>query len=139
MTDTAAWLVGGLVLAALEMVAPGVFLLWIGLAAAGTGLSTLLGLRLEWQLAVFVVLAAVLVGLVGLRLARRPAPNPVNDPAANLVGRQCRALGFADGEGRVALGDGQWRARLTGLETTEPGQALRVVGLDGTVLLVAPW
>ena len=61
MTAEAAWLVAGLVLAGLEMVLPGAFLLWIGLAALGAGGATLLfGLGWHAQLGLF---AALAVGL----------------------------------------------------------------------------
>ena len=143
MSVGALWLVAGLVLAGLEMVAPGVFLLWVGLAALGTGGLTLLaGLGWHAQLGVFVALAIGLVGLVGLRL-RRPGVDAVNAPGANVVGQLCRCISFEQGEGRVSLGDGQWPARLAAGDTALPGQplpgeALRVVGLAGTVLLVEP-
>ena len=58
----ASWIVGGLVVAALEMLAPGFFLLWVGLAALGTGvLAEVAGMGAQGQFAVFVGLTAVLV------------------------------------------------------------------------------
>ena len=91
----------------------------------------------EGQLAVFVGLTAVLVGAAWQRVRRGVSTDAVNAPAAGLIGQTCRAMGFRDGEGRVALGDGTWNARLA--EGGEPaeGAALKVVGLDGTTLLVA--
>jgi membrane protein implicated in regulation of membrane protease activity len=138
MSAGAVWMVGGLAVAALEMLAPGVFLLWIGLAALGTGVAAeLAALGGEGQLAVFVGLTAALVAAAWQRVRRRVATDAVNAPAAGLIGQTCRALTFRDGEGRVALGDGTWQARLA--EGGEPaeGAALKVVGLDGTTLLVA--
>src|SRR4051794_41985228 len=44
------WVVLGLVLMGLELVAPGVFLVWLGLAAVLTGLLDA-GLGLSWQAA----------------------------------------------------------------------------------------
>ncbi len=133
----AIWLVAGLLLAALEMVAPGVFLLWLGLAAILTGAATAVftpGIVL--QLGLFVALTAALVALVATRL-RSPGADTVNAPDAGLVGQQCRALDLAHGQGRVALGDGTWSARVADGTTPTPGQTLRVVGLEGTTLLVA--
>ena len=138
MNAAAVWMVGGLALAGLEMVAPGVFLLWVGLAALGTGVVVALApLGWEAQVALFVGLTVGLVGVIAVRQKRRPVLDAVNAPAAGLIGQVCRAVAFRDGEGRVALGDGTWMARVT--DGTEPlvGEALRVVGLDGTVLLVA--
>ena len=138
MSAAAAWMVGGLVLGALEMVAPGVFLLWVGLAAIGAGAATaLLGLDWPAQIAAFVGLALVLVGFAAVRLGRRRPADVLNGPAAGLVGQTCRAIAFRDGEGRVMLGDGTWAARVSGETTPESGQALKIVGLEGTTLLVA--
>jgi membrane protein implicated in regulation of membrane protease activity len=70
-------------------------------------------------------------------MRRRPQLDAVNAPASGLIGQMCRALDFRDGEGRVALGDGTWTARVTDSSQPAAGQALKVVGLDGTTLLVA--
>lgn len=140
----ASWIVGGLVVAALEMLAPGVFLLWIGMGALVAGVVTemagLFGGRLGWpgQVGVFVVATVGLVGAAAWRLrGRARTGNGVNTPAGGLVGQTCRAVAFRDGEGRVALGDGTWAARVAGEAQPEPGDALLVTGLEGTTLLVA--
>ena len=139
MNAAAGWAVSGLALAAMEMLAPGVFLLWVGLAALGTAAATALaGLGWPAQLASFVLLATAFVGLVAVRLRGRPSRDSVNAPAAGLIGQTCRALEFRDGEARVMLGDGAWNARLDDRSTPSAGAALRVVGLDGTTLLVEP-
>ncbi len=138
MTPAAIWLVAGLVLGAAEMAAPGVFLLWIGLAAAGTGAVTAaLGWDGSGQLGAFVVLTVLLVGLAGWRTRRRPQPDVVNAPGAGLIGATCRALAFEGGEGRVSLRDGAWPARVADASAPSAGEMLLVVGLDGTTLLVA--
>ncbi len=138
MTPAAIWLVAGLVLGAAEMVAPGVFLLWIGLAAAGTGAATAaLGWEGGGQLGLFVALTMLLVGLAAWRTRRQPQPDVVNAPDAGLIGASCHALAFQGGEGRVSLRDGTWPARVADAIAPSPGEMLRVVGLDGTTLLVA--
>ncbi len=138
MTAAAIWLVAGIVLGAAEMIAPGVFLLWIGLAAVGTGaLTEALGLDWQWQLGSFVILVAVLIGLAAWRVRRRVPPDVVNAPTAGLIGASCYALAFHAGEGRVSLRDGTWPARIADASAPVAGEVLRVVGLDGTTLLVA--
>ena len=138
MIDAALWAVAGLILCAAEMLAPGVFLLWIGLAACGTGAaSAIFGLGWHAQLGTFVVLALALVGLVALRLRRRPPHDPVNAPSAGLIGATCHALAFKAGEGRVNFRDGTWPARVADASAPAEGEVMRVVGLDGTTLLVA--
>lgn len=132
------WIITGLLGCALEMAAPGVFLLPTGLAAVGAGVAALLtGLGWTGQVLVFLALTAALVGAALPRMRRRPAAgNLVNAPAAGLIGQSCRALGFEAGEGRVSLGDGTWPARVVDRSAPVAGAVLRVVGLDGTTLLV---
>ena len=137
MTDAALWAVAGLALCAAEMVAPGVFLLWIGLAACGTGAAAaIFGLGWHAQFGAFVVLALALIGLAALRLRRRPTRDSVNAPSAGLIGATCHALAFEAGEGRVNFRDGTWPARIADTSAPAEGEVMRVVGLDGTTLLV---
>ena len=131
------WLAAGLLVAAAEMVAPGFFLLWVGLAMLGTGAAAeLAGLSWHEQLGLFVLLAVLLVGVAAVRLRHRPGFDLVNAPSAGLVGRACEALEFRDGHGRVRLGDGAWPARTTDGSAPLPGASLQVSGLEGTTLLV---
>ena len=124
MPSTAAltWLGAGLALLVAELAAPGAFLMWIGLAALGTGAA---------------VLAAGSIA-AGLRVRRRPERR-VNTPDAGLVGRTVHALAFDGREGRVRLGDSDWPAQLvSGAATPDPRGRLLVVGVKGLVLLVQP-
>lgn len=135
MSGGALWLVAGLLLGAQELIAPGFFLLWIGLAACGTGLlTTAAGLGWHWQLAAFAILAIALVAVAATR--RRPVPDTVNAPNAGLIGATCTALAFRAGEGRVSFRDGTWQARAASAPDPETGDVLRVVALDGTTLVV---
>jgi hypothetical protein len=138
-SPVALWGVVGLALCAAEMLAPGFFLLWIGLAAIGVSAATaLFTLGGHGQIAAFVVLALALVGLAAARLRARPGTDAVNAPTAGLIGATCTALQFRAGEGRVQFRDATWQARVTEGATPAPGDVMRVVGLDGTTLLVQP-
>jgi hypothetical protein len=138
MTIWIAWLAAGLVLLVVEMVAPGVFMMWLGLAACGTGLILLAtGVGFELQVVVFAILAAISLS-AGLRLRRRPG-GKLNTQNSGLAGRTAIALTFHGQEGRVRLGDSDWAARIPGdIAEPEPGARLRVEGVDGTVLIVRP-
>jgi hypothetical protein len=138
MTIWVVWLLAGLGLLILEMLAPGAFLMWIGLAAIGTGLLILLsGIGFDAQVVAFALLT-VLSLAVGLRLRRHP-PNRLNTQRAGLVGRSATALSFSATEGRVRVGDSDWPARLAaGTTVPEPGARLRVEDVDGMVLIVRP-
>jgi inner membrane protein len=133
------WLVAGLVLMLAEMAAPGVLLLWIGLAALGTGLvgqAVTLGFAME--VVVFAAFAAVTV-TIGLRVRPARPTTQVNTPASGLVGREAEVLEFHGRHGRVRVGDSEWNAKLaTGMPAPEPHAMLVVVGVDGTTLVVGP-
>ena len=61
------WLIGGVLLLAAELIAPGFFMLFVGAAAIATGLFTILfGLGSVAQLALF-VLYALLADMAGRR------------------------------------------------------------------------
>ena len=86
------WLIFGVILMALELIAPGVFLFWLGLAALLVGLVSF-AFNPSWQVQIlmFAVFAAAAVP-VWRRLARSHAAGNVNSPFLNkradaLVGR----------------------------------------------------
>ena len=132
------WLLSGLVLLGLEILAPGVFMMWLGIAAVATGLLALvMELQFGAQVGVFGIFAAISL-LIGLRL-RRPSALAMHNQDAGLIGRVATVLHFSGQEGRVRVGDSDWAARLaTGVSPPEPGARLRVENVDGTVLVVRP-
>jgi inner membrane protein len=131
------WLVAGLALLMIEILAPGAFMMWLGLAACGTGLVILAtDIGFEFQVVTFGVLAAISLA-VGLSIRRRPVR--LNTQQAGLAGRSAIALAFQGREGRVRVGDSDWAARVPA-DVAEPsaGARLRVEDVDGTVLIVRP-
>jgi inner membrane protein len=131
------WLLAGLALLIAEMLVPGAFLMWIGLASIGTGLAAMtVVLGFGAQVVVFVALAAVTLA-IGLRLKRKPAR--LATERAGLAGRSAVVLQFHGREGRVRVGDSDWAARLAvGAPEPSPGARLLVESVDGTVLIVRP-
>jgi len=132
------WLIGGVLLGIAEMVVPGVYLMWIGGAAALTGLAALaLPLGVDAQFAIFAVatIAAIYVGRRFLTANPITSADPLlNDKGARLVGSIVTAVEPVDAlQGRVKVGDGVWSAR--GSEAAV-GERLRVTGCTGAVLLV---
>jgi membrane protein implicated in regulation of membrane protease activity len=134
-----AWLAGGLVLVVLEMVLPGAFLLWLGLASIGTGMVCRVAtLGFATQVVIFAVLAPLSIACA-MTLRRRSTPATVNTPGSGLVGRHATMLEFEGSEGRVRVGDSDWPARLVAGAAAVPADAsLEVVAVDGLVLLVKP-
>ena len=133
------WLVAGLALMLLDTMLPGAFLLWIGLAAILTGLALdVVTLGFAVQVIVFAVLTAGTITFA-LRLRKSKQANVINAPGSGLVGRTAHMLSHDGREGRVRLGDSDWQARLApGAVWPEASVPLRVIGVEGTVLLVQP-
>ena len=134
------WILAGLALLGAEMVLPGVYLLWIGLAAIGTGLLLLVASP-SFGLTVLAFLWLLALGIfASLQLNRRGGPaHRVNAPEAGLAGRQAVVVANEGPGVRVRLGDSEWQARLPrGSEMPAAGTLVRVEGVDGTVLVVRP-
>ena len=133
------WIAAGVLLCAGEMLAPGVFLLFIGLAAIATGvLLTILPLSFVWSLLLFGVLAVVAVYLgqkfYGSRQTSSDQPF-LNRRADGLVGK---TFALADpikgGTGAISVNDTRWKVRGPDMPA---GTKIRVTGVeDATVLLV---
>ena len=134
------WLIFGFVLMALELIAPGVFLFWLGLAALLVGLVSF-ALHPSWQaqLLMFAVFAAAAVP-VWRRLARGSSAASVSNPFLNrrtdaLVGREFTLeKPIIDGFGTVRIDDTIWR--VAGPDAPA-GSRVRIVQADGANLTVA--
>lgn len=136
-----AWIILGLALIGLELLAPGVFFVWLGLAALVTGLvDGAVGLSWQTSTLLFAVLSVVSV-LIG-----RAISNPLvrKDETAGLLNRRGEALvgrvftlegPISGGEGRVRVDDSSWR--VTGPDVAA-GSTVRVVKVDGATLVVEP-
>jgi len=133
------WAILGLLLIGGEVLAPGVFLIWLGLAALVTG--AVVGLTgMGWQAAmlVFAVLAVICV-LIGRLLTRRRGEEPdaatgLNDRGRQLIGKVFRLEAtMTGGEGRIRVGDSSWR--VIGPELLA-GTEIKVVRVEGATLVV---
>ena len=134
------WLTLGLVLAGLEMLVPGVYLIWLAVAAIITGVLTgLFDLSLPMQVIDFVFLALILAFSAKRFLRDKPIESAdplMNRRGARMVGETALVVqAIEHGSGRVKLGDSEWIARGP---DAAPGARLRVVGHDGVVLIVEP-
>ena len=134
------WLIGGVVLLILEVIAPGFFLVFLGAAAVAAGLFTVLfGLGTASQLALFALYAVIAV-FAGRRFyANRTAGGAdplLNDPARRLVGKVVTVVAAVDEHsGRVRVGDGEWSARGG---PAAVGERVRITGVEGNCLRVEP-
>ena len=134
------WLIFGFILMALELIAPGVFLFWLGLAALLVGLVSF-AVAPSWQsqILMFAVFAAAAVPL-WRRVARSNTAvsktNPfLNKRADALVGRVFTLeKPIIDGSGTVRIDDTIWR--VAGPDVPA-GSRVKIVQADGASLTVA--
>jgi membrane protein implicated in regulation of membrane protease activity len=134
------WLIVGFALIALEVVVPGTFLMWPGIAAILTGMVAYMAPGLAWQvLAALFAALTVVTALVGRRLYARLSQPVDAEPALN---RRAQAFvgtthtldtPILDGQGRLRLGDGTWKVVGPDLPT---GARIRIIGVDGNALKV---
>ena len=137
------WIILGAVLLAIEILTPGVYLLWLGIAAIVTGLVSFLlwdAAAWSWQVQ---VLAFLLLSLVSVLIGRRVFPTTgtgdTDEPLLNqrerqLVGRTATLEEpITEGRGRIRLGDTLWR--VTGPDLPA-GARVRVVAAAGGEMTV---
>ncbi len=133
------WWILAALLAGIEAILPGMFFIWFGLAAGLVGVVALVvhGMSWQWEAVLFVVLAVASIAIAKVYLRRNPTET--DDPALNrrgerLVGRRFNLeTAIVNGRGSVKVDDGVWRASGPDLPA---GRAVKVVGVDGSVLRV---
>jgi membrane protein implicated in regulation of membrane protease activity len=132
------FIVGGLLLA-LEVMVPGTYMLWLGLAAIATGvLSFILPIGWQIQIVLFAIMSVVAV-LIGRRImptVKTESDKPfLNRRADAFVGRVFTLdEPIVSGSGRVRVDDTTWR--VTGPDCAA-GTKVRVERVDGANLIVA--
>lgn len=130
------WIIAGMVLAGLEILVPGVFLLWIGLGAVLVGLllSLFPELPVAWQALVFAVAMVASLGL-GFAIQRRGSRAAdqgfLNRETEAMVGQRYLAIApFAAGRGRISVQDSSFAALSD--EAIAAGELVEVVAIvDG--------
>ncbi len=133
------WWILAIGLVILEVLAPGVIFLWLGIGAGVTGLIVLIepGLSWETQLVAFAILS-VISGVGGrMWIARRPIetdqPN-LNQRGVQYVGREFTLDdAIVNGVGKVKVGDSIWR--VSG-DDMPGGSQVTVVDVEGATLKV---
>jgi membrane protein implicated in regulation of membrane protease activity len=135
------WWILAVLLIAGEMLLPGYFLLWIGLAAAATG-------AVMWLVPTLGLLAqAVAFGLLALasciayarllrpRLAQAtPGSERLNRRGEQMIGQRYQLVEpIINGRGKACVGDGQWLVSGPDLPL---GSTVEVVAVDGSTLQV---
>lgn len=135
------WWVAAALLIVLEVFIPGNVLVWLGLSAGLVGLLALAFPEMPPAVALlaFAVLSVSSVAVFRLYFRRRPKPSDhptLNQRARQHVGRTVEVVEpIRGGHGRVRIGDSLWVARG---EDRDAGKPVRIVGIDGTDLVVEP-
>jgi membrane protein implicated in regulation of membrane protease activity len=138
MSAPAIWALLAMVLASAELFVPGVFLIWLAIAAALTAVvDYLVPMNGAFQMLTFSVLSALSVSGGRLWYLARPATSSdpmLNDRAARLIGRTVTVSeAIVEGQGRVRIDDSSWRA--TGPDAPT-GARMTVVDVEGATLVL---
>ena len=131
---TWAWIIAGVAIAGLEILIPGIYLLWIGLGAVAVGLvlARYPDLSLAWQTLVF---AASMVSSIGIgfwiqrRSGRTRQARLLNRELKAMIGQNYIAISsFTVGQGRIKVQDSSYAAVSD--ERIETGDVVKVVAIE---------
>jgi inner membrane protein len=133
------WWILAVALVVLEIMAPGVIFLWLGIGAGLTGLVLFVQPDLAWetQLMIFGVLSVV--AGIGGRMLVATRPLATDKPDLNRRGNQYIGRTFeldapiVNGVGKVKVGDSNWR--IVG-DDAPSGTQVQVTGVEGASLRV---
>ncbi|MFB1010589.1 MAG: NfeD family protein [Thiopseudomonas sp.] len=136
------WFIAAILLMILEILVPGIFLIWLGLGAALTGLFLLLipGAGLAWQLLALAcsICIAVAAGLKWQRKLLRRQPAQLNLGLDGFIGRIAEvSQPFAQGHGRIRL-DGSSYPATSKTPELAAGHLVQVTATRANLLVVEP-
>lgn len=135
------WLAFAALLAIVELMVPGIFLVFIAAAAAITGAVALIfpGLPFVAEIGIFALASAAAVAIGRRWYKDNPVPSDdplLNDRVARLIGEIVTVVEpIRGGTGKVKVGDSEWLAR--GPDAAR-GAQVRITGATGTSLDVEP-
>ena len=133
------WIVLGLILLGLEVLLPANYLIWFGLAGVVTGIVAIVT-EVDWQISLLIFAVSSLVLVI---LGRRyfASSSASEEPLLNRRTEQLKGSEYVlsepivDGVGRIRINDSNWRISGPDLPS---GRRVRVVGTNGSMLLVEP-
>lgn len=135
------WFIAAAGLLMLELILPGIFLVWLGLAAALVGMFLVWVPEASpaWQLAVLAgsMCISVAAGLLWQKKLRRQQSNSLNQGLEGFIGHRVQvSQAFQHGQGRVQLEDSSYAATCA-VEMAK-GQMAIVIAVRHDQLVVAP-
>jgi inner membrane protein len=135
------WFVLGVALAAIEILMPGSFLLWLGIAAGVVGIVVLVFPTIGWELQMVLFAILSVASILGGRAVIKRMATPESETTLNRRGEQFVGRTFVlaeaieNGRGAIHAGDTLWRVAGPDRPT---GAKVRVVSSDGALLSVEP-
>jgi len=133
------WWVFAVVLMILEISMPGVFFMWLGIAAVLVGFIMLVipTLAFEWQVLIFSIISTATVVLGRMYVKKHPIESEqplLNQRMAQYIGRVFTLTEpIINGVGKARVDDGIWSVEG---EDCPAGKKVKVVGVNGMRLQV---
>ena len=137
------WIIAGLALSLLELIVPGVYLIWFGFAAFVVGIAVyFLPIELTTQLIVFAIASGIfaVIGVAVYRYVFSKAQVPaeyknLNNTAEQYVGQLVTVAEDAeDNRTKVKIGDTYWLASCK--KAFKQGDTAKVVGVKDSMILI---
>ena len=133
------WWLFAITLIILEIFSAGAFFIWMGVAAAVTGLVLLVLPEMSWEVQFTIFAAASIAAIViGRSFFNRKDIN-TEDPTLSELESSFMGKTFAveqaiiNGSGRIKVGESTWKANGPDCAV---GKSVRVVAVDGAELIV---
>ena len=134
------WWILAAIFAGIEILAPGVFFIWLGAAAALTGGIALVipGMGWEIEALIFAVLAVVTVvfwrNYIKKNKGKDDAASTLNRRGEQMIGRTAvLSEPIQNGRGKARIDDTVWRVEGADLPAGTP---IKVMGVNGAILKV---
>jgi len=133
------WLALAVFLLIVELLAPGMFFLWMAQASLVTGLLLFFFPVMGWEIQVLIFSVFTVVGIVYARRFFKRHPTVSDQPLLNR--RTAQYIGriftldqpIVNGQGKIKVDDSTWKIRG---EDCPAGTRVKVVGADSVVLIV---
>ena len=133
------WWVLGVILVIGEVFSPGVFFIWMAVAAAVVGVLLWLFPAIGWESQIIIFACVSVASVMLWRLFLNRHPTSTDQPKLNRRGEQYVGRLFTldepivNGLGKIRVDDSTWK--IAGVDCSA-GTRIRVVGVDGVMLQV---
>jgi len=133
------WLILAIVLIILEILVPGAYFLWMGVAAAAVGGAMFIFPGMPFMVQIMVFAALSIITVLIYKVHRKNNPVVTDEPALNRRGEQYIGRSFTltepivNGMGKIKVDDSTWK--VSG-ENMQAGAVVRVVAAEDSTLVV---